>query len=184
MDKTGCFEKRNQLLFRISVLTMFFIGALPQVTLPLKQIHSIGADICVLVKFAPPNTIYIIIFIKENLIVHGAEFFRCIDIKNKDTAGIQCLICTSDRLSAVSRVRNIVQTVQCTDCHVHPFGKIQPLQRLAYKTGWIFHILNLLERLCEHFFGHIHTDHNITFPGQKLRHGACTAGKIGNGTGV
>ena len=67
---------------------MLLKRAAPELSLPLAQVHAIGADVGLPVKFSPPDTLNIVILIQEYLPIHSAELFRGVHIKDKDSAGI------------------------------------------------------------------------------------------------
>ena len=83
---------------------MLLKGAVPHLSLPLKKIHAVGADIGFFVKFSPPDAVDIVILIQKDLAVHSPELFRGIDIENEDAAGVQSLVDPPDGLFAVGRV--------------------------------------------------------------------------------
>ena len=73
----------------------------------------------------------IIILVEKYLTVHRLELLGGIDIKNKDSARVQCFIDSADGFLAVSRVCNVVKTVQRTHCQINTPIQPQFLQRLA-----------------------------------------------------
>ena len=75
----------------------------------LEQIHAIGADIGLVVEFAPPDAVDIVVLIQKYLAVHGPELFRGVHIEDEDAAGVQGLPGAPDGGFAVGRIQDIVQ---------------------------------------------------------------------------
>ena len=59
---------------------MFLKTAVPYISSSLEQVHTVRADIGLLIKFAPPDTVNIVIFIQEDLVVHSLKLFWGIDV--------------------------------------------------------------------------------------------------------
>ena len=162
---------------------MLFEGADPLLTLPLEQVHAVGADIGLLVELAAPDAEDVVVLVDEHLAVHGPELFRGVDVEDEDAAGIQDSVGPPDGGFAVSGVRDIVQAVQGADGHVHGSGEPQIPEVLAGEHGPVFHVHGLHHGLRQHFLGQVHAGDLIALPGQDLGHGAGAAGHIHHGAG-
>ncbi len=173
-----------KLCLGISILPVLFKGTGPAFAVALKQIHTIGADVGLFVKLASPDAVHIIILIQKHLAIHSTELFRGIDIEDKDPTGIQDLINSADGLTAVLRVSDIIQTVQCADRQIDAPWQFQLLQLLTNKQGRRFQISCLFPSCCQHVLRHVHTGDTNPLLCQQDGNGAGTAGKVHGGSGV
>ena len=135
------------------------------------------------IKLVLPHAVNIIILIQEHLTVHSLQFFRCIHIEDKATAGIQHPIDSANRLFAIFRICNVIHTVQSAHSQVNTSRQRQLLQLLTNKHGRILQFLRLLCSNAEHFLRHIHSRHLHAMLRQKHGYRASSTGQVHSGTG-
>ena len=92
MGEAGIPQELLQLLPGIGILPVLLKGAVPELSVPLKQIHTVGADIGLFVEFSPPDAVDILILVEKNLPVHCPELLGGIHIENEQSAGVQNLV--------------------------------------------------------------------------------------------